>query len=526
MKKYSFLNFIGSLSLFASLNAAAQTNNIDPNAYGYYQDALRFSQTKFGGSARTLGVAGAVSALGADMGATAANPAGLGLYKKSEFAGSLGVGFAGSESNYNNLTLRDNKAAANIPQLGVVFANTIDPLVHSKWRGGAFAITLTRINNFQNRYSYDGNSPLLQQNGQYLNNSIMDYYNDLMGKYSASVLNINAENRNYEQDLLNSAYDSYIADVDTANNELYPIVPRGDLHQFGTVTTTGNQNQWDFAYGGNFDDRLYIGGSIGVATLSYQRESVYNETITKVANSSYNDFNGFTFQVTDNLKVSGTGINFKAGLIFRPTDFVRLGASIQSPTFYALNETSHTDMSANFNGLQYGSTTLYNESAKGTEFKYDYSLRTPMKATGGIAFILGKAGFLSFDAEYINYSNANLSVRSNSGNMAADNRTINKLYKSVINLRGGVELRYDVCRFRAGAAYYPDPYASTNTTSNLKRDQLFITGGFGIRMPNYYIDMAVVTNKFENSFQAHKYMDAISVKNNYTNVVFTVGTFF
>lgn len=527
MRTISTLRYYFCLGLYTmtfSSSVQAQGYTPDPDAYGYYQDALRFSQTKFGGSARTLGIGGAVSALGADVGSAAANPAGLGLYKKSELSGSLGIGFAGAETDYKSSKLRDNKGSANIPSLGMVFAQPIDPIVPGKWRGGAFGITFTRLNNFQNKYSYDGKSPLLQNNGIYQNNSIIDYYADLMANSSSSVLNIPAKDRSYEQDLLNMAYDLYLADVDTSTKEIYPTIPRGDLRQNGTITTRGSQNQWDFAYGGNIDDKLYLGASLGVATLRYRRESVYKETITKVADTDFNAYNNFSLEVTDKLSLSGTGVNFKAGMIYRPNDLVRVGASVQTPTLYALNETNQTSMIANFNGLKYGNTTLRTESVTGTEQRFDYSLRTPLKATAGIAIFLKKAGFITFDADYISYNTATLSVRND--NLAGDNRTISNLYKPTINFRGGIELRQDIFRFRAGAAYYGNPYSSNAAASSAKRDQLFITAGFGVRSENNYFDMAVVTNRFEDTFQPHRYIDVIGVKNSYTNIVFTFGTFF
>ena len=50
------------------------------------QDALRFSQTYIGGSARTLSMGGAFGALGGDFGALSINPAGIALYRQGEFS--------------------------------------------------------------------------------------------------------------------------------------------------------------------------------------------------------------------------------------------------------------------------------------------------------------------------------------------------------------------------------------------------------------------------------------------------------
>ena len=57
---------------------------IDPNAFGFYNEALRFSQRSFGGTARIIGLGGAQVSLGGDISSALSNPAGLGFYNKSE----------------------------------------------------------------------------------------------------------------------------------------------------------------------------------------------------------------------------------------------------------------------------------------------------------------------------------------------------------------------------------------------------------------------------------------------------------
>ena len=68
----------------AILNGKATAQDNVP--YGYYIDALRFSQTYAGGTAMNLALGGANTALGAELTSISGNPAGLGLYNRSEFA--------------------------------------------------------------------------------------------------------------------------------------------------------------------------------------------------------------------------------------------------------------------------------------------------------------------------------------------------------------------------------------------------------------------------------------------------------
>ena len=56
-------------------------------------DALRYSQTFFGGTSRSKAMAGSFGALGADGSCMGANPAGIGLYKKGDINISFGLRF-------------------------------------------------------------------------------------------------------------------------------------------------------------------------------------------------------------------------------------------------------------------------------------------------------------------------------------------------------------------------------------------------------------------------------------------------
>src|SRR5688500_7572759 len=77
-------------------------------AYGQNEtDALRYTQLGFGGTARIQGIAGAQHALGADAATMAGNPAGLGLYRRSEFTFSPGFTFNDTKSQLGNTNTPD-----------------------------------------------------------------------------------------------------------------------------------------------------------------------------------------------------------------------------------------------------------------------------------------------------------------------------------------------------------------------------------------------------------------------------------
>ncbi|MBK9317869.1 MAG: hypothetical protein IPM91_02820 [Bacteroidetes bacterium] len=66
----------GIAAFLISATAHAQTD----------ADILRFSMLNYGSTARSLGMGNSFGALGADFSTLAINPAGIALYRKSEFS--------------------------------------------------------------------------------------------------------------------------------------------------------------------------------------------------------------------------------------------------------------------------------------------------------------------------------------------------------------------------------------------------------------------------------------------------------
>ena len=100
-----------ALSFLAILpDISAQTPN----------DALRYSQTTFGGTARSMGVGGAFGALGGDFSVASSNPAGLGIYQKSEVVFTPSLFVSNTETAYLGETKTDGRSNFNFNNLGIV----------------------------------------------------------------------------------------------------------------------------------------------------------------------------------------------------------------------------------------------------------------------------------------------------------------------------------------------------------------------------------------------------------------------
>src|SRR5690606_5875357 len=165
-----------------------------------------------------------------------------------------------------------------------------------------------------------------------------------------------------------------------------------------------------------------------------------------------------------------------------PIYALRLGGTIQTPTFYSLNDDYYSAMQVNYKP---GVFSVDNVSAKSLDGEFEYSLTTPFRASGGLAYFIGKYGFVSADVEYVNYGHARFSIADDNpygldpgtGYFSQQNRIIKDSYASAMNIRVGAEARLDVFRIRAGFARYGDPYES----SNLDRARTYLTGGIGLK---------------------------------------------
>jgi hypothetical protein len=157
MKRKIFGLVLSGIVLFSFSEALAQN---------YAETALLFSRTRPGGSARIQALGGSQTALGGDYSSAASNPAGLGMFNRSEFTFSAGLGFHNMSSYYLDNSMSTSKTSLNIPGLSLVWHM---PKESGSFLGGSFAISVARTNDFNRETIYSA------FNDQ---SSIIDYFID------------------------------------------------------------------------------------------------------------------------------------------------------------------------------------------------------------------------------------------------------------------------------------------------------------------------------------------------------------
>ncbi|MBN1338087.1 MAG: hypothetical protein JXA03_02125 [Bacteroidales bacterium] len=458
-------------------------------------DALRYSQTGISGSARFVGMGGAFGAVGADFTSLSYNPAGLGLYRKSEFTFSPSFYGGKTSSSYFGTNDSDSKQNFNVGNVGMVFTQEY-PDRDKGLKIMQFGMGLNRLNNFNNRMQIQGfnTQNSLTDTWVYHANGIpfTEIENDYDGYYA------------YD---LNLAWYTYLIDtINGYNDRYFGASEGGRVLQTKYLTSWGSMNEFVFSMGANFSERFFIGATLGLPYVRYFEESTYSETDTEGVHDGFTQFNLY-----NELKTVGSGINIKFGAILRATDWLRVGGAFHSPTWYG-RLTDTWSSSLENTGVDRASSPI------GT---YDYRLETPYKAIGSLAFILAKYGMISIDYEYIDYAEAHL--RGNDYNFMYENNAITNIYRDASNIRIGGELRLDSYLIRGGYSVYGTPFKQGINDGEV----VSYSAGFGYREAHFFIDFAFVHSVSDEDYYLYSTPDISysPVKNTLrsNNFILTLG---
>src|SRR5690606_21080328 len=112
--------------------------------------------------------------------------------------------------------------------------------------------------------------------------------------------------------------------IDTFNGQLYTNVPyKTGISQSRMVKERGGINEIVISLGGNYQEKLMLGATLGLPSARYTRESDFIER--DISNNNDNDFDNSVYKET--LTTSGLGVNLKLGFIYKPVDQFRVGVA-------------------------------------------------------------------------------------------------------------------------------------------------------------------------------------------------------
>ena len=305
------------------------------------------------------------------------------------------------------------------------------------------------------------------------------------------------------------------------------------LYQQNTMQTSGGIYEIALSFASNHNDKLLIGGGIGLPIVNYHSISTFRENDTSaVTNNNFGYFN-----LIDSFSTKGVGINLKFGMIYKPTDHIRLGFAIHTPSYmWTLKDRRNLSLETNtenYKGLQKVSSQVF---TNGTPGESSYSLLTPWKflISGSYVFsqvenVKMQKGFITADIEYVSHkassfysANPDPAVGEKEYYQAL-NQTIKDQYKGALNFRVGGELKFDVIMARLGFAYYSSPYRD----ANLKANKILLSGGLGYRNKGFFIDLTYVHSINKDVNFPYRLQDKANtyanLKNQIGSIVASVG---
>jgi hypothetical protein len=447
----------------------------------------------YGSTARSLGMGNSFGALGADLSVLSTNPAGIGMYRRSEF--SLSPLFSNSTTNstYMNNKSADDYFKFAFGNIGAVWTSQKDQ-PENDWKSWSFGISYIKTNDFNARS---------MARGVNTRNSLTDNFIEGLNGTSYDSLSTLYP---FDVDL---AWQTFLIDTVAGSGSSYiyqsTIPKNSNKLQTSTTETTGGQGEWDFSLGTNYRDKLYLGITLGLTSIHYQSISSWEE------NDNTNSINGFSsFKFTETLKTTGAGFTVKLGAIYKPTDEIRLGLAIHSSNESLLSDNYSSTMRTTLDNGQ-----TYSYGSPGSSF--DYSVTTPFKVLASAAAIIAKTAAVNFDYDYTNYNQMKMHATDATYDyyFSPINSDIKVKYTGVHTFRLGAELKNGDFRYRAGAEYATSPFKKEyRPTSSYDQSKVTVSTGFGIRHDSFYVDFAIAHT------ESGSYYRPYSLQSEATNPIF------
>ena len=500
------------------LFATALMIAMSANAQETYENAKLVGED-LNGTARYVGMGGAMEALGADISAIGTNPAGLGLFRHSNLSVSGGLLMQSNGKEFAN----GNKTNASFDQIGGVYstrtgAKSFLNFGFNYHKGKNFDYILNAANSLngssQNKQSFI--KGLLGDEGR------GGFFIDRDPKTNANVgySDLNKKSNAYTFSQIDYLYWNTLIPT---NNPVKPYDYDGGNDYTFNRAHNGYIGNYDFSVSGNLNDRVYLGVTFGIKDVHYNAYSEYSENLVSGARAS----------VADNRSITGSGFDVTAGVIVRPIESspFRIGAYVKTPTWYDLTTSNTTSL------IDYRNYGAANNS-KYVNNSYDFKIWTPWKFGFSLGHTIGSSLALGATYEYEDYSRIN--TRINDGgyidywtgsyydSSIADTQMNNhtrEVLKAVSTLKLGVEYKPTTnLALRAGYNYVSpmyvsngqkDPglsslgtsYASATDYTNWKATNRF-TLGIGYQIDKFNIDLA-----YQYSSQSGDFYPFSNVKN-------------
>lgn len=488
-----------ALLSFTAIAAGAQT----------MYDGLTFSRNNYYGTARSIGMGNAMTAVGGDLGSIGINPAGSAVAGYSQFTITPNLTMSSMNSSYSAYPVNGSDKFINeqgkdltrftMPNIGATF--------HWKTgnRSGLKSITYGLIVNGTNDFTGKMMTGGRNDRTSYLSamavnadgfdidflNGFRDaagkeidiwdyaYYNtDDRGKSAPWNVIANAQAgaiSNYGNTDDPSYYWRYLGategyedtgKIDEDGNHIYDVFLPGALNQAYGRKVTGSKYDALINVGFNFNETLFLGVNLGITTLNYDYSEYFKESAENTSDFPIDFGDKGTTSFSDyrtrySYKAEGSGVYGKFGFLWRPIDGLRVGGAVQTPTIMEIDERWRHSVDVNYTDSQ------FNGNASTPEGNYSYRLRTPYRLNAGVAFTFAGMALVSADYEMTDYSTMKFMTKDG----AWDDGTFDNLNDDIKNCMG---VSHQV---RLGAEFKPMPEFAVRAGYNFSTTPEYVYEG-------------------------------------------------
>ena len=463
-------------------------------------EASALLDTDLSGTARYVGMGGAMSALGADMSTMSTNPAGTGLYRSWDAALSFSGNWATQLTQSNRGRGRSFDSYGALDNLGMVMTSAMSD--EGILRFVNFGFNYRSVKRFDGTMGMASNLGGLSQTGQ-MAWQVYDNYDNVLPDDFNDTHDEGFFLTNYYDDprlgwLTLMGAQGYLIDASSLDGgAYYPSVSNTYREQ-----VSGGIEAYDFNLSLNLADRVYLGATLTTYDVDRHLESTYSEQLR----------DGGSYTLDNYYRTVGSGTDFKVGAIVRPLaeSSLRIGLSATTRTVYTLCDYNSAVLRSDISltdGYTHWmqSTTIDTQSrdAFGADCATEYTLLTPARYNLSVGGTIGRSWALGAEYEYADYSRTTLYDEYGNANTPMNTHTSSVL-TAHHTLRFGAEKTFGTFYTRVGYNYQTGGYSreawkmipvnsvQTNTAyANLRHTSLY-TCGLGYRGDVFYVDAALL----------------------------------
>ena len=491
-----------ALSALTFVGAGAQT----------VYDATNIAQKELNGTARFVGMGGALGALGGDISTIGTNPAGIGIYRSNDVMATMGYSITGTESKYDGSLFETNKNRWSFDNIGFVLSTKFGNQTALRYvnfgfnyhKSKSFYKNMTMqglMDSFDGAYlsqvrtmaqqATDGQKWLQNSYGEQFDYGSSDIYRDNDAGWLSAM--------GYQGWLTNEVGSG-------APYSYEPVIP-DEVDAYFLSRERGGIDQYDFNIAFNVNERFYFGVTLAAYDVDYHKYSFYDE--------DYGNGEGYFLESFN--RIHGSGYDLKLGAIMRPFEEspLRIGLAVHTPTYYQLTYTTGAYLQSDVfmdNAAQTTQVTVDTYNDLGGDMERDFELQTPWLFNASLGYTVGNYLALGAEYEYEDYSSMKFKYP-NGSEMTWETSEADLCLKGVSTLRLGAEFKpIPSFSLRAGynyssAAYKEDaikalPLNAINTDTDFANTKAMntFTLGIGYRSSSLYADLAYKYDTYKSDF--------------------------